>query len=210
MNPTLRRQLETLLATVDPRGTKGRRLLDDCDRLCARVRHLLSLDLIPPESDADALELACAALQLVPQHPRPSKSPMTLRDRADAAAELLVTGVKAVDDPTLLDRTTRLLRELPQRSPAIPEARLLADAVNLEDFGVTGILHLTIALAQQGSGIRQVTDACERREAYGYWDARLKDGFQFEPVRQMARRRLEHARQMSNALREELGQDGPS
>jgi hypothetical protein len=112
-------------------------------------------------------------------------------------------------DENLLDRTTRLLQELPQRAPMLDEARLLADAVNLDDFGLTGLVTQVIQLARQGEGVVQVADGCEKREQYGYWDARLRDGFHFEPVRAIARRRLDHARAACNMLREELSEDGP-
>jgi hypothetical protein len=54
-----------------------------------------------------------------------------------------------------------------------------------------------------------VADGAEKREQYGYWDARLKDGFHFEPVRQMAKRRVEHAREVARLLLEELKEDQP-
>ena len=89
------------------------------------------------------------------------------------------------------------------------DAKLLADALNLEDFGVIGLTLQTIQLARQGDGILQVADGAEKREQYGYWDARLKDGFHFEAVRQMAKRRVEHAREVARLLLEELKEDQP-
>ena len=85
---------------------------------------------------------------------------------------------------------------------------LLADALNLEDFGVAGLLVQAIQIARQGGGIMQIADGCEKREQYGYWDARLKDGFHFEPTRQIARKRLEHARKVAALLNGELKDDG--
>ena len=54
----------------------------------------------------------------------------------------------------------------------------------------------------------QLVEGAEKREQYGYWEARLKDGFHFEPIRQIARERLEHARQVAAMLTDELRQDG--
>ena len=107
----------------------------------------------------------------------------------------------------LLDRTTRLLHELPHRSPVPDEAKLLADAVNLEDFGVIGIGIQVIQLARQGDGLAQLREGMEKREQYNYWDARLHDGFHFSPIRQMAQHRLEHARQVAALLAQELDAD---
>ena len=53
----------------------------------------------------------------------------------------------------------------------------------------------------------QVAEGFEKREQYGYWDARLKDGFHFEPVREMAKRRLENARAAARLLLSETQED---
>ena len=113
-----------------------------------------------------------------------------------------------VDEP-LLDRTTRLLQEVPHRSPVLDDAKLLADAVNLEDFGVTGLMFQMIQLGLQGEGVAELALAAEKREQYGYWQARLKDGFHFEPIRKIAEQRLETARQVAKILSDELNADKP-
>src|SRR5206468_991965 len=105
-------------------------------------------------------------------------------------------------------RATRVLHEMPHRSPILDEAKLLADAVNLDDFGVTGLTQQIVQLARQGEGVVQLADGLDKREQYHYWEARLKDGFHFEPVRHIARRRLESARQVARLLMEELKEDG--
>ena len=130
-----------------------------------------------------------------------------LKDRTEQAAELLVTLLENDADEELLDRATRVLHEAPHKSPMIEDSKLLADAVNLDDFGVIGLINQTIQLARQGDGILQVADGAEKREQYGYWEARLKDGFHFEPVRQMAKARVEHVRRVAALLLEELKQD---
>ena len=91
----------------------------------------------------------------------------------------------------------------------LDEAKVLADAVNLDDFGITGLIIQAVQLSRQGDGLMQVADGAEKREQYGYWDARLKDGFHFEPVRQMARRRLENTRAAAKLLAMEMAEDQP-
>jgi hypothetical protein len=206
-------RLQRLLGVVDDHDTPGPRLLDDAARLWRRVKAFLASGLIDPGVDPDPIELACYALQLPLRTRKPQPGGRlgrtSLKDRAEQAAELLVSQLGEEVDETLLDRTTRLLQELPQRAPMLDEARLLADAVNLDDFGLTGLIVQVIQLARQGDGVAQVADGCEKREQYGYWDARLRDGFHFESVRAIARRRLDHARAACNMLREELSEDGP-
>jgi hypothetical protein len=211
MDGKLQRRLEKALSEVDEHGTTGPRLVDDAQRLWGRVRRLIDMKLIATEPDLEALELACYAFQL-PRQTRMAASKLgkpNLKQRAEAAAELLVTLLAEEADEGLLDRATRLLHETPQRQPMIEEARLLADAVNLDDFGVSGMTLLMVQLSSQGGGARQLIEAYEKREEYGYWEARLKEGFHFDAVRQIAARRLEAARAAAQALLAEIKEDQP-
>jgi hypothetical protein len=206
----LRRKLAQLLGTVDDRDTRGPRLLDDAHRLWGRLQRFITLNLIA-EPDADALELACYALQLpLKQRKPPTAGKLgrtNIRERAEQAAELLVTWAGDEIDESLLDRTTRLLHETPHRQPVVEDARLLADAINLDDFGVTGLVLQAIMLARQGDGVNQLHEGAVKRDEYGYYEARLKDGFHFEPIRQIAKRRLASARQVAALLADELKED---
>lgn len=214
LDARLRQRLDQALGVVDDHGTPGPRLLDDAARTWRRVKWFVSLRLVSDGLDLDALELACYAMQLPLRRSHPistsRRAPRTnLRARAEEGAEMLIGLATEEDDELLLDRTTRVLHETHQRSPMLEESRLLADAVNLEDFGVTGLLHQMIQLCRQGDGIVQLAAGCQKREQYGYWEARLKDGFHFEPIREIARRRLDTARLMCSVLLEELNGNTP-
>ena len=214
LDAKLRQRMQKLLAVVDDHDTSGSRLADDAARLWRRVKRFIAQGLINADADLVAAELACYALQL-PMRQRKSLPTgklgrTSLKDRSEQAAELLVSQAGDLADESLLDRTTRLLHEVPQRSPMLDEAKLLADALNLDDFGVIGLIQQAIALARQGDGVKQVSEGCEKREQYGYWDARLRDGFHFEPIRRIARRRLEHTRQVCKLLGAELEEDESS
>jgi hypothetical protein len=210
LDVTLRTRMERALAAVDENDTPGPRLIDDAVRLWQRLARFVAMDLVAEGIDHEALELACYAIQLPVRRPkttatgRPARS--TLRDRAEEAAELLLNVIPNADE-RLLDRTARVLQEMPHRSPMLDEARLLADALNLDDFGITGLVQYTIQLCKSGDGVLQLAAGLEKREEYGYWDARLKDGFHFEPVRQIARRRLDNARHVALLLLTELRED---
>jgi hypothetical protein len=206
----VRRQLAAALESVDEQGTRGPRLVDDALRLWQRVGKFVSMHLVA-DPDEEALEMASYALQLpMRQSKLPSSGKLgrtNLRERAEQSAELLVTAMGDSVPEELLDRATRLLQEMPHRPPMLEDARLLADALNLDDFGLVGLLMQLIQLTRQGDGIVQLSDGLDKREQYGYWEARLKDGFHFEPIRQIARQRLAHARQVAKLLAEELKQD---
>jgi hypothetical protein len=210
LDAKLKRRLQQLLSVVDEHETHGPRLLDDAQRLSARVRSFIRMKLAE-DVDADALELACYAIQLPMRHIKAvftgKLGRTNLRDRCEQAAELLLGSLGHETDEDLLDRTSRILQEMPHRNPMVDEAKLLADAVNLDDFGLVGLILQTIHLTRLGDGLSQVAEGLEKRDQYGYWEARLKDGFHFPQVRQIAKRRLDHARHAAKLLTSEMDED---
>jgi hypothetical protein len=213
VDPKLRQRLTRALSVVDEHGTTGPRLIEDAERLWKRVQALLSLGLIPNGSDAEALELTCYALQLPMRSsrnlPAGKLGRTNLRDRSEQSAELLVSALGNDTSEELIDRVTNILLALPHRRPAYEESKLLADALNLDDFGLIGFVNRSMQLGRQGDGVNQVAEGNRSRDAYGYWEARLKDGFHFEPVRKIARERLANARAAAKLLEDELGGDIP-
>jgi hypothetical protein len=212
LDTKLVQQAERMLAVVDEAGARGTRLQDEGRRLWQRVQKLLGMNLMVGEVDYEALEMACYALQLPMRQSKVGVGgrlgQVSLRERSEQAAELLVGAMGRESDAEMLDRATRLPLQMPARTPATNEAKVLADAVNLDDFGVTGLIAQAMQLARQHACVRQVEEGFELRQQYGYWEVRLKDGFHFEQVRELARRRLENARRVVELLRNELKEDG--
>jgi hypothetical protein len=206
----VKNQLAKLLSFHDEAGGKGNRLVDDAERLWGRVHRFVEMKLVAGDLDHDALELACHAVQLPLRFSKGTgrKGQVTLRERCEQGAELLINHLDEIVADELLERTSELLHETLVKAPGMDEARLLADALNLDDFGVTGAMLLAMQCGRQNVGIRQFMDSFEKREQYGYWSARLKDGFHFEPVREMARKRVEAARKLVEMLGKELKEDG--
>jgi hypothetical protein len=213
VDQSLQQRLERILAvSVQPGGT-GARLLEDAARLWACVEKLLEMQLIKGQVDREGLKLACYALQLperdaLANDVRAARG--NLRQRAEQAAEMLLSELGEGVDATIeaqLEHVAQLLRQLPLRRPARDEARILADAVNIGDFGLVGLLQQVIQLGRQGGGITQVAAGLEKREQYSYWEARLRDGFHFESVRRLATKRLDHLRTFSALLQSELAED---
>src|SRR5688500_10022079 len=132
LDAKLVKRVERVLGVVDEHETAGSRLIEDARRLWRRVMRLLKMNLVGPDSQLDALQLACYAMQLPMRQtkmlPTGKLGRTNLRDRAEQAAELLVTLLGEEVDESLLDRCTRLMHETPQRSPMLDEAKLLADA----------------------------------------------------------------------------------
>src|SRR5205814_2909497 len=140
----LEQRLRRALASSDEAGMRGAGLLAEGRRLWDRVQKFIALGLVAESLDTPSLELACYALQLPLRRAKGLTAgrlgQISLRERAEQAAELLISLLSQETNPDLIDRTAALLRAVPQRSPATAEARLLADGVNLDDFGVTGLM----------------------------------------------------------------------
>ena len=203
--------MHRLLTVVEAGGARGVRLIAEGKRLCKRVEQFVQMKLATNSLDEEALELACFALQLPSRNAKlltPGKmGQVSLKERSEQAAELLIGAATDYVQPELLERATAILREMPQRNSKMEEARLLADSVNLDDFGVTGLIMQAMQLSRQNAGVEQVADGFQKRREYGYWEARLKDGFHFEPVRKLARDRLKYATQVVDLLLAELKED---
>ena len=215
LDPQIKRRMEKALVVVDEHGTRGTRLLDDADRFCRRLKKFIAAGIVAPETDSLPLELSCYALQL-PLKSNMSTTPgrfggggrTNLRERAESAAEMLVGLLSDMGHDALCEQTVAILNEVHQRHPSAELPMLLADALNLEDFGVIGLVNQIISISRQGAGVVQVAQGMEKREQYGYWDARLKEGFHFEPMRAIAKKRLDHARKVAGMLMNELREDG--
>lgn len=202
LDAALRKHLIQLLTVSEETDSAGQPLVADARRLWERLRRFIDMPLAGTDLDSDALELACSALQL----PRRKRDRTSLRQRCEDAAELMVSSLSRDAEERLLDRAVRVLHEMPQKSPMLDEARLLADAFNLEDFGLIGLFQQAMILGTQGQSVEQICTEYSKREDYGYWQARLNGGFHYEPVRQMARRRLEEAIKVCGMLKDELGE----
>ena len=211
LDPKLHPRLQKLLSVQDDSGGKGQRLAEDARRLWSRLLKFLALRLVETEIDREALELACFAIQLPLRFGRPTPTrragQFTLRERCEQAAELLITWLSDGVDDALLDRTARILRETPQRAPMLEESKLLADAINLDDFGVSGAVLLAMQLGRQNAGLLHFLTSFQKRDQYGYWDARLNEGFHYPPIRDLAKSRVDRARTIVDSLSAELHED---
>jgi hypothetical protein len=167
---------------------------------------LISLQLIN-SPNVPALELAIEAIH-APSSRRPEKTGrQSWRQRATAAANSLSKLFPSID-LALLNQTKNILRQAMQPRPALDDSRLFADAMNLEDFGIHGLLQHALHLGSIGADLPQLLESFEQQEQYGYWEARLKEDFHFEPTRQLAARRLDHLRSVAAMLKEERDAGG--
>ena len=99
-----------------------------------------------------------------------------------------------------LSTAAQCLRRLMQRSGAMPEAQIVLDADNLDQVGVLWFWQAARRCLGDGKGMRAVIETWRRQKEYHFWEARIADAFHFEPVRALARRRLQRLEELMEEL----------
>jgi hypothetical protein len=106
-----------------------------------------------------------------------------------------------------LEKVTMVIAGLKQSEPDQPETILIADAENLDDFGLSGIFQQVRAAQSCGKSNRQILESWARQQEYHYWDARIKSALHLETSRKIAGQRLGTMGEVFDLLRRELDLD---
>lgn len=124
------------------------------------------------------------------------------------AAELAADQLKDLLSSGDLDTMLRILQEHRRRDTRMPEARLLADALAMEEFGLIGLWNQNRQFHASGKTLEQLLKLWKAQHDYGYWESRLRDGFHYEASRRAAKERLGQMRGIYERLqREHLCED---
>ena len=102
-----------------------------------------------------------------------------------------------------LEVAAHALRGCHERGTEMIEAQVIAEADSLQEFGIVSMWPLIRRGAIDGKGVQSVLDTWRRKKEYQFWTARLSDSFRFEPVRELARRRLEKFERLLAELEEQ-------
>lgn len=181
---------------------------DRASRIVRTVDRLF--DALPPNQRPERVDLArvagmyCCNFWMGTPKPRAGPLDGDLEDAAEWAAEQLGNHMTPQD----IDLTLRILREHPRKESTLKEAHLLGDAVALEDLGLIGFWNQTRYFHHQGRTLEQLVRYWQTQLDYGYWEARLRDGFHFEVSKKIAQKRLEQSRALyQELLRQHMGED---
>jgi hypothetical protein len=124
-------------------------------------------------------------------------NPIDLRDFSTQITAERLNGVLAASK---IEKCNKIIIESVNRFTEMTEAIILSDARNLEDIGVVGLVHEFRKATVGGKGISELLDSWKRKIDYGYWQARLREGFRFESVRRLAEQRFATAEYIMNQL----------
>ena len=121
-------------------------------------------------------------------------------DLLDFCTQIVEEKLEDAIDKTKIKKINRIITESCSRFTRMTEAMILSDARNLDDTGATGIFNEFRRFVSHGKGASDALKGWERKIDYGYWQARLKEGFRFEAVRKLAEQRLAAAEYFMNQL----------
>ena len=119
------------------------------------------------------------------------------------AASLLEARLAPILQASSLRRATIAVREMGKREPESIEGRILVEANNLDEFGVTALWPAIRRGFIEGKGVQAVIDTWRRKKEYQFWSARVKDSFRFPTVRKHAERRLKRLERFMRELEEQ-------
>jgi len=157
------------------------------DRALRIVRHVDKIAAVLPAEEkpprCDLVRIAALGICI----PLPKQR---ADEAADDAAEIATDHLGTVLTEEELDLVVKIMRDAERRAPRTAEARLLADAVALEDVGLVGLWNAAGKYQGLGRSLEQFIRLWRTQAEYGYWETRLRDGFHFEVSRGVARQRL--------------------
>ena len=205
---------KAVLTVATPSGVMDTSLCDRAERL---VRNVVTIgdseEVAAAKSGVDMFCLKVATLfsdaglaQNLSDQFRRTEDPTKTVDAeklVDICEEVIEESLAAVLEPTQTRNIRRIVRQSFAGRAEMREAMILSDARNLEDMGVTGIFNEFRRQVMGGKGVAEAIELWRMKTDYRYWEARLKEGFHFEAVRALARKRLETAKGFMKALENE-------
>ncbi|MHC5083857.1 MAG: HD domain-containing protein [Planctomycetota bacterium] len=99
-----------------------------------------------------------------------------------------------------IDKINKIIIESSNRFTEVTEAMILSDGRNLDDMGAVGVFNEFRRYFIHGKGVSDVMETWKRKVDYRYWQARLKESFRFESVRQIAEQRFSACEFFMNQL----------
>ena len=93
------------------------------------------------------------------------------------SAKIATEQLKDILSTRILDKIVSAITSMKTPSMDKPESILIADAENLEEFGVVGILQQVRQSQSTCKSNCQILDSWSRQQEYHSWDARIKSEF---------------------------------
>lgn len=194
-------------------------LWEHCYRVARVAQRIARLDEVLAHDPDEAATVAAAlyhdsAWAIRVRDGEVTRSQILLAPLNEAAAEqsagFLEERLAGLLPPASLERAARAIRLMHERDPQSIEAQIVAEANNLEEFGLLSLWPAIRRGMLEGKGIQSVIESWRRKKEYHFWTARLRDSFRFETIRKLAESRLEKLERFMEELAEQFaGADIP-
>ena len=107
----------------------------------------------------------------------------------DQAADWMVQRLQGILPPGSIQQAVRIVRTCNERTPALLEARILAEAENLDQVGPQTVVLMVRRQMAEGRTLADTVVAWRRQEQYQFWPAWIKECFRLPSVRALAEHR---------------------
>ncbi|MCK5175959.1 MAG: hypothetical protein KAR47_21370 [Planctomycetes bacterium] len=207
----IREIAEQVLTVSTLSGAKDNGLWDRAQRLIRNVEHISRL---PEVADSDlAIDRFCLVAATYfsdagfahyadaeDTSSRLVLADISITDLLDFSTQIVADKLAGALAGPKIDKINKIIIESGTREAQLIEAMILSDARNLDDMGAIGIFNEFRRYVIHGKGASNVLDSWRRKVDYRYWEARLKESFRFESVRELAGRRFSATEYFMNQL----------
>ncbi len=126
--------------------------------------------------------------------------PLTMVQR-EISADKATDALRDIFAAKRLETVGRIIREAGGRKTTNMTAQVLADATKLDSIGPLALFQTNHKQADGARAVRAILETWDRQQEYHFWPARIKESLRSEPVRRIARQRLEALTIFMDALR---------
>ncbi|MCK5172624.1 MAG: hypothetical protein KAR47_04485, partial [Planctomycetes bacterium] len=95
-----------------------------------------------------------------------------------------------VVDTKRIQKINDIMIQACEKNTRLNEAKILSDAINLDDIGSVGIFNQARDCALHKKSIAQLLNNYKKKADYGYWQARLRESFHFASAAKIANKRF--------------------
>ncbi len=126
--------------------------------------------------------------------------PLTMVQR-EISADKSADALRDIFAAKRLESIGRIIREAGGRKTTNRTAQVVADATSLDSIGPLALFQMIHKQRNGGRAVRAILETWDRQQEYHFWPARIRESLRSEPVRKIARQRLEALTAFMNALR---------
>ena len=200
------------LIVTDERGQQDTYLWEHSQRVARCAQHIAILPAVQSLKPDEGAVLAAALYHDAGWAVRSKEGtiprtqilnrPSTEAHRA-LGASLMEKQLESLLSPESMRRASRAVRSLNERDIEVLEGQIVTDAENLNEVGLLSLWPIIRRGVEDGKDVESVIKTWRRQKEFHFWEARLKDSFHFEPVRQLAQARLDGFERFMQQLTEQ-------